>query len=123
MMHIVLKDITAIHSSLADPLRVRIVRLLFERELCVCEVERVLQEPQYKVSRHLGILKRAGVVHDWREGTWIHYEIHPRLSLQWRDALATLCRVWDESAEIQADVARLKQLATREPGGPVVCGV
>jgi ArsR family transcriptional regulator, arsenate/arsenite/antimonite-responsive transcriptional repressor len=123
MAHIVLKDIITIHASLADPLRVRIVRLLLERELCVCELERVLDEPQYKVSRHLGILKRAGVVNDWREGTWMHYEIHPQLSSQWRDALVGLCRVWDESTEIQADMAQLKQQAIREPGAPVVCGM
>jgi ArsR family transcriptional regulator len=123
MMHITLKDIVTIQSTLTEPMRVRIVRLLLERELCVCEIERVLNEPQYKVSRHLGVLKRAGIVHDWREGTWMHYEMSPALDPSWREALNCLCAVWDQSPEIRADVKRLKRLAMREPGMPAVCNM
>jgi ArsR family transcriptional regulator len=121
MMHIPLKTIIPIHAALSDPLRVRMVRLLLERELCVCELERVLQEPQYKVSRHLGVLKRAGVLNDWREGTWMHYEIAPTLSPPWREALEALRHVWDQSAEVWADLEQLRQQAIREPGEPAMC--
>lgn len=121
MIHITLKDITTFHAALTDPLRVRIVRLLLERELCVCEIERALGEPQYKVSRHLGVLKRAGIVNDWREGTWMHYEIAPTLAPSWRDALQSLSCLWDQSAEIQADVERLHRRTIREPGEPAMC--
>ncbi len=123
MIHIPLQQITMIHSAITDPLRVRIVRLLLERELCVCELEHILDEPQYKVSRHLGILKRAGLLHDWREGTWMHYEIAPTLSPEWRNALEALRQVWDQSAEIQADMEHLRQKAIREPGDPAACSV
>ncbi len=123
MAHIPLKTITTIHTALTDPLRVRIVRLLLERELCVCELERILEEPQYKVSRHLGVLKRAGLLNDWREGTWMHYEIAPALADEWLPVLHALRQVWDCSAEIQADIERLRQHATRAPGAPAVCSL
>jgi ArsR family transcriptional regulator, arsenate/arsenite/antimonite-responsive transcriptional repressor len=123
MVHISLKDITMIHSALTDPLRVRMMRLLLERELCVCEIEFVLGEPQYKVSRHLGILKRAGLVCDWREGTWMHYERAPSLAGPWCEALNALRLAWDQCEEIRSDIERLRQLNMREPGGPMVCRV
>ena len=77
MPHIELARTVSIHQALADPLRIRIMRLLLERELCVCEIMRALEEPQYKISRHLAVLKNAGLVCDRREGLWMHYEIAP----------------------------------------------
>jgi ArsR family transcriptional regulator len=94
-----------------------------EREFCVCELERILDEPQYKVSRHLGILKRAGLIDDWREGTWMHYQVAPTLAYEWRMVLDALRVVWDQSAEVQADRVRLHQQDIRQPGEPVVCSI
>jgi len=59
--------------ALGEPTRIMIMRLLLERELCVCEMVCALEEPQYKISRHLSVLKKAGFLRDWREGTWMHY--------------------------------------------------
>jgi len=68
--------------ALADGTRQRIVNLLLEKgELCVCEITGALEMVQPKVSRHLAILREAGVVQDRREGLWIHYRIHPQLPL------------------------------------------
>ncbi len=61
MTHISFQNAVSIHQALADPLRILLIRLLLERELCVCELVDALEEPQYKISRHLGILKRAGL--------------------------------------------------------------
>jgi ArsR family transcriptional regulator len=73
MSHIEISKASQIHAALADPLRIRILRLLLERELCVCEIIPVVKEPQYKVSRHLAVMKKAGLVRDWKDGTWVHY--------------------------------------------------
>jgi ArsR family transcriptional regulator, arsenate/arsenite/antimonite-responsive transcriptional repressor len=53
----------------------RTLYLLACRELCVCELVAVLQMPQGKVSRHLAVLKSAGLVADRRAGTWIYYSL------------------------------------------------
>lgn len=112
-----------IHQALSDATRIRIVRLLLERELCVCEIEDALEEPQYKISRHLAVLKNAGLVRDWREGQWMHYDIAPALSPEWRSALHALRAVWDAHPAVQRALGRLRQRATRPPGGAVACCV
>ncbi|HRY29023.1 MAG TPA: metalloregulator ArsR/SmtB family transcription factor [Elusimicrobiota bacterium] len=116
MVHIRKDGAAARLSAMADPLRLRILRLLLERELCVCEIVRTLEQPQYKISRHLTVMKRAGLVNDWREGTWAHYEINSSLSDHWRRALAVLGRAWEESPLVQKDLRRLRGAAGRKPG-------
>jgi ArsR family transcriptional regulator len=59
--------------ALADETRLRILNLLFRRELCVCQIMEVLGIGQSKASRHLAHLKNAGLVNDRREGLWMYY--------------------------------------------------
>lgn len=61
--------------GLAEQTRLRIVVLLLERELCVCDILEVLRLPQSTVSRHMTRLKAAGLVLDRREGKWVHYRL------------------------------------------------
>ncbi|TVQ24054.1 MAG: ArsR family transcriptional regulator [Spirochaetaceae bacterium] len=63
--------------ALSDETRLRIVRLLLHADagLCVCELVSALELPQYQVSRHLGVLKTAGLVRVERKGTWSYYRM------------------------------------------------
>jgi ArsR family transcriptional regulator len=62
--------------ALADATRLRLAVLLATRgETCVCLLARALGEPPFKVSRHLGVLRAAGLVEARREGTWMHYRL------------------------------------------------
>ncbi|MFH1779488.1 MAG: metalloregulator ArsR/SmtB family transcription factor [Candidatus Omnitrophota bacterium] len=61
--------------ALSDETRLRIMVLLTEKELCVCQLEWALGLTQAKVSRHLTVLKNAGLVQDRREGLWIFYSL------------------------------------------------
>jgi len=63
--------------ALADPTRLRIVTLLSRGELCVCHIQDALSLSQSNVSRHLRILRLAGIVIDRREGQWVHYRLSP----------------------------------------------
>ena len=107
--------------ALADPTRVRIIQLLQTRdELCVCEIVDALDLPQYSISRHLGILKAAGLVADWRQGKWMHYSLDPNLSPHDREVVAAVCRRAD--ATVRRDKQRLeKHLRPRENGEVVPC--
>jgi ArsR family transcriptional regulator len=58
---------------LADPTRLRLLNLLACGETCVCELTDTLRVVQPKVSRHLALLRRVGLVEASREGKWIHY--------------------------------------------------
>ena len=106
----------SILKACADETRLRTLYLLARRELCVCELVRVLRMPQGKVSRHLAVLKNAGLVTDRREGTWIHYSLTPAahpLSRLLHDYLAV-----PHSEAVLTDGARLEQMCCS--GG--VCG-
>lgn len=61
--------------ALADETRLRILKLLLtvEEGVCVCELVEALDLPQYRVSRHLNILKRAGLLEAERSGAWVYY--------------------------------------------------
>jgi len=64
-------DIEATFKALADPTRLRIVRLLGAMELAVGELAQVLGQSQPRVSRHVGILCDAGLAERRREGSWV----------------------------------------------------
>lgn len=74
-MNINLATEHTIFKALADPTRLRIVVLLTRRDMCVCDLTEVLSLPQSTVSRHMGILKSAGLVSDTRQGRWVHYSL------------------------------------------------
>jgi len=61
--------------ALADPTRLRILGLLLNGDVCVCDIHESLRIPQPKASRHLAYLRRAGLVDGRREGLWVHYRL------------------------------------------------
>jgi ArsR family transcriptional regulator len=70
-----MKNLSRLLAVLADPTRLRLVRLLLRQELCVCELVDALRMPQYKVSRHLRQMRAIGLVEARRRGRWMHYRI------------------------------------------------
>lgn len=76
MKQMAIDPITQIFKGFGDPNRLRILSLLANRgELCVCDLERVLDAPQTRISRHLNALKSSGLVMARREGAWMHYSL------------------------------------------------
>ena len=73
-------DPTQFFKSLTDELRLRCLMLIqYEGELCVCEMMAALQDEQPKVSRHLALLRKSGLLVDRRQGQWVYYRINPDL--------------------------------------------
>jgi len=70
--------------TLADPTRIRILAILAEAELAVHELMAVLGMTQSRVSRHLGILREAGLVRDRRDGTFVLYRLEPPAGDHWQ---------------------------------------
>lgn len=61
--------------ALGDENRLRIINLLVSEELCVCEIEVILEMTQSNVSRHLSKLKNVGIIESYKEAQWVHYKI------------------------------------------------
>jgi ArsR family transcriptional regulator, arsenate/arsenite/antimonite-responsive transcriptional repressor len=98
-------------SALADPTRLRLLRLLHRQELCVCELMDAVRLPQYKVSRHLRELRRIGVVEATRSGRWMHYRISGAVTRSplHQDLLKLLDAHLRDHPEAKRDDARIGQ--------------
>lgn len=68
-----MKDFTQVMKALSDPNRVRLLKMLQVRPLCVCEIQAVLRIAQPTVSKHLKILENAGLVTSSKDGLWVNY--------------------------------------------------
>ncbi len=103
-------------SALANTIRLRAVVLLgSEGELCVCELTHALGLSQPAVSRHLALLRRAGMVASRREGQWVHYRLEPGLERWQRELLEGTCEALAAEAPFATDLARLREMPDR-PG-------
>jgi len=70
-----LRRYEAVMKAVADPTRVRILKMLEPGELCVCQIIAVLSLSPSTVSKHLSLLKSAGLVNDRKEKKWVHYSL------------------------------------------------
>ncbi|MBI9084933.1 MAG: winged helix-turn-helix transcriptional regulator [Desulfobacterales bacterium] len=80
--------------ALSDPNRVRIVKLLEHRTMCVCELQALLQVAQPTVSKHLKILEKAGIVESFKEGLWVNYQLASGNSSPYAASLLGNLRHW-----------------------------
>jgi len=92
-----MKELIEIFKALSDPIRLRIVRLLMEGELCVCELENILGISQSSISHQLQILRGAYLVKDRRMGKWVVYSLedNPHLS-----SLSPSIKDWAKREEV-----------------------
>ena len=73
-----LETFETVAKAVADPSRVRILKLLEGGELCVCQITAVLDLAPATISKHVAALKTAGLVQQRREGKWVYYRLAER---------------------------------------------
>ena len=93
--------------AFSDRTRLRILNLLTGRELCVCDLVRVIGAPQPKVSRHLGYLRKAGLVTSRREGLWMYYALAPATNEFHRKLVECLACCFTDVPELARDAKAL----------------
>ncbi len=71
-----MNELTTIFKALSDGTRIRIIKLLEQGELCVCDIVAALDIVQPKASFHLGVLWEAGFIKDRKQGKWMHYRLN-----------------------------------------------
>jgi len=96
----VLRNLVKVFKALSDETRIRLVKLLQQRELCVCELMQALDMTQSRVSRNLGILKDAGLVKDRRDGLWVHYSLDEKSFNEYVAPLLELLATWANNDEV-----------------------
>jgi len=70
-----MRQAVKVFKALSDPTRLRVLMLLLERELCVCELVFTLKMEQSRISHQLRVLRDADLVEDIRDGKWTNYRI------------------------------------------------
>lgn len=97
---------------LADSTRLRMLLLIQqESELCVCELVQALAFSQPKISRHLALLREAGVLNDRRQGQWIHYRLNENLPEWAKNIIDNAAQGYQDMLAI--DISRLAKMGDR----------
>lgn len=106
-----MKKTSKLFKALSDETRLRILKMLEVRPLCVCEIQHVLKGSQPNVSHHLKTLADAGLVDSKRDGLWIAYRITdtPDTPLH-AAALALLRRSLKLDEQVKKDRAVVKSV-------------
>lgn len=87
-----MRELVKVFRALSDETRIRILKVLLERECCVCEIMQALDISQSRASRNLGILEGAGFVKSRREGLWMVYAIDEQAMNSYVAALIEVLR-------------------------------
>lgn len=112
---VIMNNLVAFAQALADETRWRIVHLIFNEPMCVCEIADILDMPQSSVSSHLQVIKKSGMLDSEKCGKWIYY----RLALNHRHLLMHMSEFFEihpaNDVVLKADARRaVKRLAERD---------
>ena len=113
-----MRDLAKALRSLSDETRLRILKLLMERECCVCEVMQAMDISQTRASRNLSILEEAGFVKSRRDGLWVVHSVDEKGMKKY---CADLTRIINDALEgnevASLDRERLKTAGRVGPAG------
>lgn len=103
-----LKHQTNVFKALSDPNRLRIIKMLQIKPLCVCEITDILGLAASTVSNHLNILKKAGFIEDFKDGKWINYNLSKNINKPEISSLMTSMHfILEDDEVIKSDRTKL----------------
>lgn len=103
-----MREFIKVMKALSDPNRVKMVKLLQRRDLCVCEIQEALGLAQSTASKHLKILEEAGLITFSKDGLWVNYRLSDGAKNPYVANLLGNLRYWlEEDVDVTALLARL----------------
>ncbi len=99
-MTIIMKKLTKAFKALSDSSRIRILKMLETRPLCVCEITEVLGLATSTVSKHLSILRDAEFILDKKDGKWVNYYLNDKKDNEYINKLSELLKSFLTNDEI-----------------------
>jgi len=103
-----MREFIKVMKALSDPNRVKMVKMLQQRMLCVCEIQTALGLAQSTASKHLKILEEAGLITYAKEGLWVNYRLADGSRNPYVSSLLGNLRHWlDDDADISALLEKL----------------
>jgi ArsR family transcriptional regulator len=103
-----MKDFTKVMKALSDKNRVKIIKMLQHKTMCVCEMRAALELAQPTVSKHLRLLEEAGLVSSHKDGQWVNYYLTDGASSPYVAAILGNLKHWmDDEPEILELIEKL----------------
>ena len=109
-----LQHVSRIGLAISDPGRLRLLMALAGRSLCVCQLTELLALAPSTVSKHLSILKQAGLVNEKKLGRWVYHELCPE-DCSCHPVLSWLRQQLARDNQIAQDKIKLKQILQLDP--------
>ena len=110
-----MKDFIKVMKALSDPNRVKIVKMLQHKLMCVCELQEALQIAQSNVSKHLKILEEAGLVDYNKDGLWVNYYLTDGMQSPYASSLIGNLRHWlEDEPEVRELIKKLPLIRREE---------
>ena len=109
-----MRELVKAFKALSDSNRIRILKMLEVRPLCVCEITDVLQLATSTVSKHLSILRDAGYIIDEKDGKWVNYFLNRDQTSDYIRHLLPLIRTWLPANKIVLDDQSKVQTVDRD---------
>ncbi len=107
-------ELPVLFKILGDDTRLRIIGLLLKDELCVCDIESVLEISQANASRHLGKMKSSGILSSRKKAQWIYYSINKKLLTEHPELIEALASELKRIKEFKNDIKSLASLKKRK---------
>lgn len=98
-----------IFKALSEESRLRILGLLMQGEMCVCEIEACLEMTQSNASRHLTVLKNAGIVSSTKKAQWSYYKIDEEFRKDNRELLSYISKKIALLPGYQSDIEQMQK--------------
>ncbi len=111
-------ELIGVFKALSDETRIRMLELLSQGELCVCEIMQALEISQTRASRNLGILRDAGLLQDRRDGQWVHYSLNKEGAIEFSELLEFVSNSLNDDKTILKDKESLRQAIKPGPRRP-----
>jgi ArsR family transcriptional regulator len=109
-----MKSFLKVMKALSDPNRVKIIKLLQQKMMCVCELQGALQIAQPTVSKHLKILEEAGMVDYAKDGLWVNYFLADGSASPYASSVLGNLKHWLEEDPEIAELLKKVPLLNRE---------
>ena len=114
-------ELIKVFRALSDETRMRMLHLLMDGELCVCEIMQALGISQTRASRNLGILRDAGLLKDRRNGQWVHYSLNQGVAAEYLKLMGLVTSLLKEDQTMVEDKKKLKKAVKAGGHGKRIC--
>jgi ArsR family transcriptional regulator len=115
-----LRNYESVMKAAADPTRVRILKILEGGEMCVCQIIAILSLGQSTVSKHLFLLRTAGLLKDRRDRKWVHYSLERENDSPYAARMLRNLRGWLNDDPVVAK-DRARAVLARAIGPMAIC--